>query len=200
MKKYIMVIAPFFLLLAVIGLSVTYALFESNKNIDTEVEIAKWQVKINKDVIEGHNLNFTIDKVNWENNQYVKEGKAAPGLSGYFDIEIDPNNTETSIRYDVKFNFSSLNSSQFEIESIEELNDKQIVKTGINTYSNIIKLTDITNNEKNTLRVNIKWNNNDNNNEIDSSLGRVLNNKLQIPVEVTITQSDENDVLTPFNG
>jgi len=138
MKKFIMVATPFFLLLIVIGISVTYALFESSKKVDTNVDIAKWQVKINKNQIEGYNSTILIDKVNWSTSPYVKEGLAAPGLNGYFDIEIDPNMNDTSIRYDIKYDFSRLNSKQFIIESIEEIDSKAIVRTDKYTYSNIM--------------------------------------------------------------
>lgn len=198
MKRFIMVAAPFFLLLAVIGLSVTYALFESSRKFDTEVDIAKWQVKVNQDVIEGYNSTFTVDKINWDVSPNVLDGKAAPGLSGYFEIEIDPNNNETSIRYDIKFDFSRLNINQFTIDGITEINNKEITRTNVSTYSNIITLNEIELGEKNTIRVNLTWVNNEMNNVVDSNLGKVLNNKLQIPIVVTITQHLEGEVLTEY--
>lgn len=200
MKKYIMVAAPFFLLIGVITLSVTYALFESSKKFDTQVDIAKWQVKVNQSLIEGHSSTFTVDNVDWESSPYVVEGKAAPGLSGYFDIEIDPNQNETSIRYDVLFDFSRLDSSQFLIDSIVEVDNKNIVRTGAFKYSNIMLLSEIDNNETNTIRVTLTWVNNEANNIKDSNLGRILNNKIDIPIVVTITQHEEGEVLTEYIG
>lgn len=195
MKKYIMVATPFFLLLLVIGFSVTYALFESRKKFDTNVDIAKWQVKVNNDQIDGYNSSFIVDKVNWSTSPNVKEGLAAPGLTGYFDIVIDPNMNDTSIRYDILFDFSRLNRRQFSVDSIVEVDSKNIVRTGQYTYSNIMLLNSV---DTNTVRVTITWMNDENNNELDSNLGLVLNNSIHIPITVTITQHEEGESLTEY--
>ena len=79
---------------------------------------------------------------------------------------------------------------------IKEIDDKEIVHTGTYTYSNIMTLEDIENNETNTIRVYISWINDENNNEKDSELGKVPNNKLEIPVLVEITQYTDGDTLT----
>ena len=121
-------------------------------------------------------------------------------MTGYFDIEIDPNGTDTSIRYDVTFDFSNLDSDQFTIDEIVEIDDKTIVRTGEFTYSNIITLDEINDNETNTIRVYITWENDENNNEKDSNLGKVPNNTLAIPVLVEITQCEDGETLTEYVG
>jgi hypothetical protein len=198
MKKYTMVLAPFFFLVMIfVG---SYALFESQRVNTSSLAIAKWQVKVNDNLLSGSTSTFTINNFTWSTSQYVKEGKAAPGLNGYFDIEIDPNDADTSIRYDVTFDFSVLDSSQFEITEIKEVDDKNIVRTGEYTYSNIILLDDIKNGETNTIRVYIEWVNDEDNNEKDSELGTVLNNQISIPVSVDVTQYIDGDTLTPYTG
>ncbi len=198
MKKYTMVLAPFFFLVMIfVG---SYALFESQRVNTSSLAIAKWQVKVNDNLLSGSTSTFTINNFTWSTSQYVKEGKAAPGLNGYFDIEIDPNDADTSIRYDVTFDFSVLDSSQFEITEIKEVDDKNIVRTGEYTYSNIILLDDIKNGETNTIRVYIEWLNDENNNEKDSELGTVLNSQVMIPVAVDVTQYVEGDTLTAYTG
>lgn len=200
MKKYMMVLAPFFFLVAIFFFSEAYALFESNKVNTSSTSIAKWQVKVNSDQISGSTLEFNIDNINWTEQENVKSGKVAPGMSGYFDVEIDPNHTETSIRYDVTFDFSNLDEEQFEIDRIIEINDKEIVRTGENTYSNIITLDEIDNNETNTIRVYLTWINDENNNEKDSNLGSIPNNTLLIPVRVDITQYTTGETLIEYTN
>lgn len=201
MKKYTMVLAPFFFLVMILVVVVgSYALFESQRTNTSELEIAKWEIKVNNDLLSGSTSTFTIDNFTWSTSEYVKEGKAAPGIDGYFDIEIDPNNADTSIRYDVIFDFSNLDSDQFAITEIKEVDNKSITRTGQYTYSNIILLDDIEDGETNTIRVYIEWINDDNNNEKDSTLGLELNKQILIPVSVNVTQYIDGDELTPYTG
>lgn len=198
MKKQSMVLAPFFFLVAIFFFVEAYSLFESNKKNVTHIDIAKWQVKVNSQVLKGNVTSFNVDNVEWNSYENVKDGKIAPGVSGYFDIEINPNDTETSIRYDVEFDFSNLDESQFVIDKIEEIDKKEIVRTGKYTYSNIMSLDEIKNKEVNTIRVSLSWINDENNNEKDSLLGSVPNNTLKIPVKVTITQHEDGETLTEY--
>ena len=201
MKKYTMVLAPFFFLVMVLIIAVgSYALFESQRTNTSNLEIAKWEIKVNDDMLSGSTSTFTINNFTWSTSQYVKEGKTAPGIDGYFDIEIDPNDADTSIRYDVTFDFSNLDSDQFTITEIKEVDEKSIVRTGQYTYSNIISLEDIEDGETNTIRVYIEWVNDEDNNVKDSELGTVLNNQLLIPVSVNVTQYINGDTLTPYLG
>ncbi len=200
MKKYSMVLAPFFFLVTILIVIGSYSLFESQRTNTSELEIAKWEIKVNNDLLSGGESTFTINNFVWTTSQYVKPGKAAPGLSGYFDIVIDPNDTDTSIRYDITFDFSNLDSNQFQITEIKEIDDKSIVRTGEYTYSNIILLEDIDDGETNTIRVYIEWVNDEDNNEKDSELGTVLNNQISIPVSVDVTQYIDGDTLTPYTG
>lgn len=200
MKKSTMVLAPFFFLVMILIGVESYSLFESQRKNTTDLEIAKWNIKVNDDLLSGNTSTFTVNNFTWSSSEYIMEGKAAPGLDGYFDIEIDPNNSDTSIRYDVTFDFSNLDSDQFSITEIKEIDDKSIVRTGEYTYSNIILLDDIKNGETNTIRVYIEWLNNEENNVKDSELGTVLNNKLMIPVSVDVIQYLDGDTLTPFLG
>ncbi len=196
MKKHIMVLAPFFFLIGIYLLIGSYGLFESERTNTSQIDIAKWQVKVNNDSINGSESTFTVDSINWNSSANVKEGKVAPGMTGYFDIEIDPNDTDVSIIYNVTFDFSNLDEDQFVIEEIKEIDDKPIVHTGTFTYSNIITLEDIEDNETNTIRVYLSWVNDENNNEKDSDLGKVYNNSIDIPITVEILQYMDGDTLT----
>lgn len=200
MKKSLMVLAPFFFITAIFFFQKAYSLFESSRVNTSSISVAKWQVKINNDNISGSSSTFTINNINWTESENVKSGKVAPEMDGYFDIEIDPNNTETSVRYDITFDFTNLDSSQFVINEIKEIDEKEIVRTGEFTYSNIFTLDEINNNETNTIRVYLSWINDELNNEKDSNLGKVANNTIKIPVVVEITQHFDGETLTEYTG
>lgn len=182
----VLIIICFFFLTFVI-VNTTYGLFESNKVEIFKSNIAKWNINVN-DINVTESANFVIDKITLENNTSVKDGKMAPGTSGYFDILIDGTNTDVSFRYDISFDFSDLAISNLKIISIEEVNFNKLVRTAINTYSNAVTLKDIKNGNKNLIRVHVKWENNDDFNDEDSMIGLDDKYELNIPVNITFTQ------------
>lgn len=164
----------------------TYGLFESNINMDVDSKLATWNILIN-DTNIGKSETFTIDNFISEEDSTVASGKIAPGTSGYFNININPSNTQVSIRYDLTFDFSKLDNL-FTITKVEEKNGYNLIKTGPNTYSNVITLNEIKENKTNNIRVHIKWNNNEENNDKDTEIGLTENNTLNIPVSITVLQ------------
>lgn len=164
----------------------TYGLFESNINMDVDSKLATWNILIN-DTNIGKSETFTIDNFISEEDSTVASGKIAPGTSGYFNINIDPSTTQVSIRYDLTFDFSKLDNL-FTITKVEEKNGYNLIKTGPNTYSNVITLNEIKENKTNNIRVHIKWDNNEENNDKDTEIGMTENNTLNIPVSITVLQ------------
>ena len=164
----------------------TYGLFESNINMDVDSKLATWNILIN-DTNIGKSETFTIDNFISEEDSTVASGKIAPGTSGYFNINIDPSTTQVSIRYDLTFDFSKLDNL-FTITKVEEKNGYNLIKTGPNTYSNVITLNEIKENKTNNIRVYIKWDNNEENNDKDTEIGLIENNTLNIPVSITVLQ------------
>ena len=164
----------------------TYGLFESNINMDVDSKLATWNILIN-DTNIGKSETFNIDNFISEEDRTVASGKIAPGTSGYFNININPSTTQVSIRYDLTFDFSKLDNL-FTITKVEEKNGYNLIKTGPNTYSNVITLNEIKENKTNNIRVHIKWNNNEENNDKDTEIGLTENNTLNIPVSITVLQ------------
>lgn len=195
MKKLLMVITPLFFLITVYLIVDTYSLFESNHITTSSIDIAKWQVKINDDVVNGSSSTFSVDSINWESNGYVLEGKVAPGMNGYFDVIIDPNDTDVSLKYDISFDFSNLQEEQFVINDVVEVNGRTLVKTGENIYTGVILLEEIKNGIVSTIRVDLSWINDEANNEIDSSLANVYGTSLDIPVTVTLWQYNNEEIV-----
>lgn len=166
----------------------TYAIFEESVTAKTGEDLAAWKIKINNTTM-GKNVNsFPISSINWSNTNHVISGKVAPGMSGYFQIDIDPSETEVDVRYDITFDFSEFVNEEFTVDSITELVDGTLIQTAENTYTDTITLGEIENNKIHQIRVNLIWNNNDENSEIDSQLGSVPNNQLDITVTVNISQ------------
>ena len=162
----------------------SYAIFDSKKNMVVKTDIAKWQVLVNSNNINSEE-DFVIDSFN-SDNPYVAEGKIAPDVSGYFDIEIDPNGTQVSFTYEISFDFSTLDE-RFTIDSVIETNGYEITNEDDKYFGKIL-LNDIKNNVKHSIRVYIKWLNNEDNNEIDSNIGVEKGYSINIPVSISIKQ------------
>ena len=195
-NKIIYIVCAIMIFISIYEIKNTYGLFESKKEIDIDKSVAKWNIYIN-----DNNLNttetFTIDNFTFQETDTVAKDKIAPGILGWFDILIDARDTQVSIIYEITFDFTSL-PSNITVEKIEEINGREIIKTGPNTYSNYITLDDINNNVKDTIRVHIKWNNDEENNENDTNIGIIKNNSIKIPVSITISQY-LNDIIEPYN-
>lgn len=195
-NKIIYIVCAIMIFISIYEIKNTYGLFESKKEIDIDKSVAKWNIYIN-----DNNLNttetFTIDNFTFQETDTVAKDKIAPGILGWFDILIDARDTQVSIIYEITFDFTSL-PSNITVGKIEEINGREIIKTGPNTYSNYITLEDINNNLKDTIRVHIKWNNDEENNENDTNIGIIKNNSIKIPVSITVSQY-LNDTIEPYN-
>lgn len=164
----------------------TYALLETDEIVSNDIKTAKWNIKIN-DTLLGNTTSFVVDGIKIEENDYTKENKLAPGTSGYFDILIDPTDTDVSIKYAISFDFSNVPEG-IDVLGVSETSGDTLIKTGENTYTNVLTLNDIKTGIKNNIRVNFSWNNIETNNIEDSKLGLIYNNKIEIPVEIEVLQ------------
>lgn len=182
-KKILYIIFSFFLLLTLYEIKKTYGLFESNNKMSVQQSIAKWNILINGTNIKSEEK-FVVNSVNVEDNENVLNGKIAPGVKGYFDIEIDKTNTSTSIVYSITFDFTKISDS-ITIENIEETTSGNLIRTGENTYSKVMKIND---DPISNIRVYIKWENKEENNDIDSLVGLTKDNYINIPVSISAMQ------------
>ena len=194
-NKIIYVLCAIMIFASIYEITDTYGLFESNKTKLVDNPIASWNILINNSNL-NQNRTFTINNFQTDENTMVKNGRIAPGTTGYFDIEIDPSDTDVSIRYDITFDCSKL-PSNLTVESIEETNGYTIVRTDAYTYSNIITLTNIKNGVKNNIRVHIKWQNVEEQNQNDTEIGLNKEYILNIPITITATQYF-NETLQPY--
>ncbi len=176
-----------------------YAVFQSK--VDGTINLVKgvWQIKINNtDISNGTNKEFTINEINVQNNEHVKQGNLAPGLTGTFDILINPENTDVSIRYDISLNQENLTNKNITIKSITETEEKtDLIKTDENTYTGIITLEDIKQGKSNNIKVEIEWKDDEANNEEDLKIGtKGENYKLEIPIVIHVSQYLGEEIIT----
>lgn len=189
-KKILYLLFISFVLITTYEVMNAYGLFESKNKLVVNQNVAHWKILIN-----GSNIteeDFVINSINVEDNENVLNGKLAPGVRGYFDVEIDPK-ADTSIVYSISFDFSQISDS-FIVENIEETTSGNLIRTDESTYSKVITLNEIKENKKNNVRVYLKWENKEDNNATDSKIGLTENNYINIPVSVSAMQYFGEDI------
>lgn len=198
MRKIWILSALIMLLITIYQINNTYAKYFTEAEGTVEETIGAWIVKVNDtNIATGADIeNFTINELTYNSNDYVLEGKIAPGLLGYFDVTIDATQASVAVRYDVTIDFSQLNLSESikfsklatVVDGVES--EDGIVRTGESTYTGIVNLADIEAGKTNTLRVYLGWEDDGTgaNDEEDSTLGKNKDVQVLIPVQVKASQ------------
>lgn len=167
-----------------------YALFYSESMAKVQLKNGVWNIIVNgTDITKGENINFLIDNVSTFENEHVKPGNLAPGLTGFFKIGIDPQHTDVSIKYEISLNQEELTNSNIIIKSITETQEgNKLNKIRENTYVGIITLEKIKAGYKNEITVEIEWTGDESKNEEDMELGTKWDFKYEIPITVHVCQ------------
>ena len=96
-------------------ISTTYSRYAADATGDVALDFAKWQILINgSDITSGNvrSLNITPNIIPNEN---VAAGKLAPSSLGYYDIEIDATNVDTS--FDLHLTLENEDMADLKIKS-----------------------------------------------------------------------------------
>ncbi len=198
MKKVWILSALIMLLITLYQINSTYAKYVSEAAGTVTEDIGAWIVRVNNTNIATGTANqsFTINQLTYNSNSYVKQGKIAPGLLGYFDITIDATDSSVAVIYDVTLDFSQMNlteAMQFTrlvrvVDGVESA--AGITKTGTSTYTGVIPLSDIQADKTHSVRVYLEWEDDGTgtNDEDDSAIGTVKNVQVSIPVQVKVSQ------------
>lgn len=189
-RKGLILVCLCIILLLIYGAARIYALFHSELEAKVQLENGTWNILVNEtDITNGTDVTFVIDNVEAEENEHVKTGNLAPGLSGTFKISVNPKDTNVSMRYDISLDEDKLTNGNIQIKSVEEtLEGNELVRVDKNTYSGIITLDKIKAGSTNEITVEIEWLDVEDNNEPDIELGTTWNVECQIPITVHVCQ------------
>ena len=92
-NKKLLVIAVL-LLLVTIGFS--YAIYRSSTRANGTVNTAAWSVKINGTDMDSANYTFGYSNIHWDANP-GKDNTIAPGATGYIDIPVDADGSQVDV-------------------------------------------------------------------------------------------------------
>lgn len=150
-KRKICFIAILLLCFFYLGSKITYTSYESNIDGNVKSDVAKFKLLINgQDATSFENV--LINDIKWDSTN-TREGKLSPGSCGYFELELNPIESDVALLYKFSFIDHKIDSSKIiEFNSIKSSNST-IIKTAINEYSGIITLNDINNGVKPIIRI-----------------------------------------------
>ena len=188
-KVLLMRLTLIMLVITIYVISTTYALFQSQIKGSVVKNVGKWSIKINgADVLKGTSEEFNMQQFVVDENENTKPVKMAPGTTGLFELSIDPTDTQISVRYDISIVLDEITNDKVQLISVEKDSTNNIVKTAENTYTGIIPLEEIEKGAIDLVKIKFCWENDEQNNMVDSEIGTIINSKIQIPVKVNITQ------------
>lgn len=199
MKKIMILVCMCMIFILIYETIRIYAVFHSEVTGNVQFENGTWNIIINgTEISKGVKTSFVIDQITTQENEHVKTGNLAPGLSGSFEIAINPKSTNVSVKYDILLNQENLNNSSLKIKSIQETEEgNTLIRTAENTYTAVIPLEKIKAGIINKITVEVEWADDEQNSKEDTKLGTVYESKLQIPITVNVCQY-LGETITPY--
>ena len=203
MKKLLTILLLIMLIISFFQITNMYALYKEKLQGEYSNLLGVWSIKVNGIDISsgGENLTFSMteDNLTYIDSQFTKSGKIAPGGQAYFEIAIDPTNTDVSILYTLNIKFDDVTSAKMKLLKVENYFKKdgeteQITNTDVKTeldlhqHQAIIPIAKINEKYLNYIRIYFEWENVEANNATDSELGQTENAKISIPLEINFKQ------------
>lgn len=87
------------ILIAFFLLRDTFAKYRKKIDNNVDINLANWNIKLNGESIAGKDTISSKIVPIFEENDYIAENVLAPGVKGYYDIEIDATEVDTSFSY-----------------------------------------------------------------------------------------------------
>ena len=203
MKKLLTILVLIMLIISFFQITIMYALYKEQLEGEYSTLLGVWAIKVNETDISsgGQDLRFNItdSQLGYVESNYIQAGKIAPGGQSYFDIVIDPTNTDVSIIYQLNVGSDTEVGANVELVSVENYfgqgEDGQTNKTtndetytNGNLYTSVIPIDMITGGYKNYIRIYFEWINDEAKNQTDSTLAETDAPKISIPLEINLKQ------------
>ena len=93
------------------------------------------------------NNQIILDNTTWVST-HTREAKLSPGSTGTISLEVDPAGSEVAVLYEFRFVDKVIDEDKLLNFSNITSDDDTFIRTGVDTYSGIISLTDIANGKK----------------------------------------------------
>lgn len=200
MKKVLKILTLVMLIFTILKIGDTYAKYFAKAHTETlSKDVGQWLIKINNQDIyseTGQIVEFNLNNFNnfakigavAGDTQIGASNKIFPGSEGYIDIQIDPTGTDVAVKYDIELNLTGVSDLAITARLEMASGENTLVQTDANTYYGIINLEEVQAGTAKTVRCYLKWENDENNNEIDTAAGENVDSELNLTAKVTVTQ------------
>ena len=147
----------------------TLAAYETEVGKELTLPIAGWNITVDgEDITTEDNKQISISDVTW-NTSHTREGKVSPGSTGTMVILIDPQGTETAIKYELTVIDKTINpDTVLKVNSVAASNTT-LTRTN-NVYTGYITLNNINNGLKPRIVLQVQWENDENINDLDREI------------------------------
>ena len=114
-KRLSIVIFIILAIVLVLIVGFAYAKYVTSKKGEAQAEIAEWNVAIK--INENTDENIVVDLADTRNNEKeetdVQDGYVAPGTAGMFNIEVNAENSDVSLEYEINMNVDYGDNEKF---------------------------------------------------------------------------------------
>ena len=153
------------LLVTLLVIADTYALFETNGNASKNLTIGRWNILVNNENV-SQSRTITLNDFVYTNGVHTQNNYFAPGSSAYFDLVIDATGTQVSVAYELIIDNTEIADYPNIYFSITDMTTNETITS--NTYSGLIPLSSA--NKTKILRITLIWENDPNYDDSDTSL------------------------------
>ena len=203
MKKLLRILVLIMLIITLFQIANMYALYKDQLEGDYTSLLGVWSIKVNETDIssgdENLTFNMTEDNLIYLDSEHVKSQTMAPGTQAYFEIVIDPTNTDVSVLYTLNIKLDAVTTAKLKLVNVENYfqkpgeteqltNDDVYTNNETNVHEAIIPLARINDKYINHVRLYFEWENIEENNASDSELGQTEDAKISIPLEINLKQ------------
>ena len=139
-KRFILFLAIASLFFSMNMVQKTYAKYVTTSNGEANLNIARWDIVVNDEHIKNKEELSADITPQYAENPNVAEGVIAPGSIGYFDITIDPTNTDVSFDFEISIDneesdVTDLKLLKYYIDSednIKDAEENEVISDSIN--------------------------------------------------------------------
>lgn len=149
----------------------TNTAYETVVDNEVNLDIATWKIEIDEQDIATATSDISIKNITWE-NEHSEPNKAAPGSKGIVRIKIDPTDTQVAVEYNIKYFDHLLDPNCLLTVTSIDLEGEDLTKVEDNLYHGYIPLDEIQNGAEKYLVIHVEWQNNEDENNQDTNIGK----------------------------
>lgn len=172
----------------------SYAKYRRNIEGESKINIAKWNIKVNEEAIANKSKLTNNITPTFTGSEYINQGIIAPGIEGYYDININAKDVDLNFDYKIISTVSTESSVKDLVTTSYTINPD--TNNDITSYNKDTGITGsiIKNTEATKIRIYIKWDDDESSqtmdNQKDTEIGTTNTSKCLMKVEFKFIQKN----------